>query len=100
MLLSQQSRIPRIEGKMLSDLELLYNIWVAIYCINEIKQIEPYTGGNTKVVFLDKDGFKEIPDDAVSQFYKETIDKISQSVGILPDTKELAELLKHGYPPA
>ena len=99
LLLKQQSRIAKIKGKLLSDLELAYNIWIAIYCINEIKQIEPYTGGSTKVVFLDKDGYKEIPDDMVSNFYRETINKISESLTLLPDTKELAELLKHGFPP-
>jgi hypothetical protein len=65
LVLNQQSRIPKINGKLLSDLELDYNVWVAIYCINEIKQIEPYTGGSTKIVYLDGKGLKEIPDDMV-----------------------------------
>jgi hypothetical protein len=99
LLLKQQSRIAKIKGKLLSELELPYNIWIPIYCINEIKQIEPYTGGSTRVAFLDKDGFKEIPDDMVSNFYRETINKISESLTLLPDMKELAELLKHGFPP-
>lgn len=99
LVLRQQSRVPKSKGKILSQLELIYNIWIAIYTINEVKQIEPYTGGNTKVAFLDKDGLKEIPDDVVSKFYRETIDKTSESLANRPETSDLAELLKHAYPP-
>jgi 20S proteasome alpha/beta subunit len=99
MLLNQHNRVAKIQGKRFSDLELDYSVWIAIYCINEIKQIEPYTGGSTKVVYLDKQGLKEIPDDMVSKFYSGTINKISESLGTLPETKELAELLKLAYPP-
>lgn len=98
LVLKQQSRLPKFENKKFSDLPLVFNIWVTSYAINEVKALEPNTGGNTKVALIDKDGFKEIPDDEQQKFYnniKENISKLGNRLfdeqnkidlaGIIPD---------------
>jgi hypothetical protein len=40
LLLKLHSRIPAIDNKTFADLELGYNIWIASYAINEIKEFD------------------------------------------------------------
>jgi 20S proteasome alpha/beta subunit len=78
LVFTQQNRIPMMEGKSISDLEINYNIWIASYVINEVKAVEPYTGGNTRIVVIGDEGFQEIPDKIQHDFYENTITAISK----------------------
>ncbi len=78
LVFNQQNRIPMMDGKSLSDLDISYNIWIASYIINEVKAIELYTGGNTKVVIITNEGFQEIPNKIQRDFYEKTIRAISK----------------------
>lgn len=77
LVLTQQSRIPKIDNNELSNLPLNYNKWIAAYVINAVKAVEPYTGGNTNVVLIDKNGFNLIPDKEQQDFYNHMVSYIS-----------------------
>jgi len=99
LVINQQNRIPKSFGKRLADLELRYNVWIASYVINEVKAFDPYTGGNTKVVFIDTKGYNEIPDEKVTQYYNYTVQQIGSSfASLLENDKEIVNLFKSWYP--
>ena len=99
LVINQQNRIPKSFGKRLADLELRYNVWIASYVINEVKAFDPYTGGNTKVVFIDTKGYNEIPDEKVTQYYNYTVQQIGSSFASpLENDKEIVNLFKSWYP--
>jgi 20S proteasome alpha/beta subunit len=99
LVINQQNRIPKSFGKRLADLELRYNVWIASYVINEVKTFDPYTGGNTKVVFIDTKGYNEIPDEKVTQYYNYTVQQIGSSfASLLENDKEIVNLFKSWYP--
>ncbi len=50
----------------------------AIYTINEVKSVDTYTGGNTKIVTIGQNGFIEVPDDQQIKIYKDAIQNISE----------------------
>lgn len=62
--LKEESRFLASYGKSFSDLELRYNIWVASYVVNKIKEFDAdpiwFTWGTTKVAIIDKNGFADI----------------------------------------
>lgn len=80
LVLKQQSRAPAIDNKTLADLELGYNLWIASYVINEIKDFDSYSGGSTKVAAVHNNGFNEIPDEKVLQFYNQAVSGFSNAI--------------------
>lgn len=72
LVLRQQSRAPLAIGKNLADIELNYNIWVAMLTVNEIKSVDLSTGGNTRVAVIDRDGFRELTRN-IYEWYREQI---------------------------
>jgi hypothetical protein len=78
LLLVQQNRAPQIMGQKLSDRLLDLNTWTAIYVINEVKTLDTYTGGNTRVVTINQNGYMELPDDEQIKIYKDNDLKVSE----------------------
>jgi hypothetical protein len=58
----------------------MYNLWVASYAINEIKDFDSYTGGSTKVAVLYDQGFKELAEEKVLEFYNQAVDSFSGEI--------------------
>jgi 20S proteasome alpha/beta subunit len=77
LVIKQQSRAPAVDNKTLADLELGYNLWVASYVINEIKDFDNYSGGATKVTAIHANGFNELSDRKVLQFYNKAVSGFS-----------------------
>jgi 20S proteasome alpha/beta subunit len=99
LVLNQQARLPNFLGKTFSDLDLKYNLWIASYVINEVKAFDPYTGGDTKVVFVDEDGDNEMPHDKVSEYYHHTIDQIAGALSqFFDNNKAIVDIFKNWYP--
>lgn len=99
LVLKQHSRAPNFYGKNLSDLEIKYNVLVTSYAINEVKAIEPYTGGKTKVVLIDKTGYKEMPDETVRDLYNTMVNEVSTKLGTwLSDDESIKEMLAKIFP--
>ena len=48
-----------------------YQIWTIMLAINEIKSIEPKTGGATQVMIIGKDGVRLLNRDEVIRLYDE-----------------------------
>jgi proteasome alpha subunit len=70
LVLTQQSRYLNIGNKKFSELSLLNNSWIATIVINEVKAVEPYTGGNTNIVIIDEKGYDEIQDKKQQELYE------------------------------
>jgi 20S proteasome alpha/beta subunit len=100
LVLKQHSRVASSHGKTLADLPLNYNIWVGSYVINEIKEFDTYTGGSTKVGVIRNEGFIEIPDSKVLEYYNQVVDAIPKAVSdALTKNKAATErMLKHQFP--
>lgn len=98
LILNQQSRFLKNTNKKLSHLSLFYNLWIASYTINEVKAIEPYTGGNTRVAFINNEGFTIMDDKQVSGFYQYTIEQMAGLFGDILKNKEIENIFKRYYP--
>jgi 20S proteasome alpha/beta subunit len=83
LLVRQQKRVVPSE---LSTVDKNYNVWICMLTINEIKTFDAKTGGNTQVVIIDKDGFKQLSRDDTRNLYNEYRDviatELSKKVGI------------------
>ena len=90
--------VPNYDNKTLSDLPIGYNVWIASYTINEIKEFDTYSGGSTKVVVINKDGFNPIPDDKVLQYYNQGVDSISEAFSKALNDTEAKGLFKGIFP--
>ena len=62
LVLRQQERIVKAIKGSFSELDLGLAIWISILVINEVKNIEVFTGGDTQVIYINKDGYTQIPE--------------------------------------
>ncbi|MDN5846695.1 MAG: hypothetical protein L0H53_10530, partial [Candidatus Nitrosocosmicus sp.] len=81
LVLTQQSRIPKLNNEKFSDRMVEQNIWTSIITINEVKAIEPKTGGDTKIITITKEGLTEISNEHQSEIYKNTVHNTAKILG-------------------
>lgn len=60
LVLKQQDRLYTAMNKRLSDLPTEYNVGIALYIINEVKQLDLETGGKTQIAVVNRDGYREL----------------------------------------
>ena len=95
LILRQQSRAPNFESKTFADLPYEYNIWVASLTINEIKAFETYSGGSTRLAIINKDGYRLLTNEELSNYYNNYIDGIT---GIFNKSGMNKEMIKAFFP--
>jgi proteasome beta subunit len=66
-IIKQQNRICALD-------KLNINVGIASYTIKETKDIDLYSGLNTQVVIIDKNGYKEITQEEQEEYYNKMID--------------------------
>jgi hypothetical protein len=96
--ITQQNRYLNLENKKLSELPLVLNIWISTIVINEVKAVEPNTGGNTNIVIVNKDGYNEVPDKDQQEFYRDTVNIVSSELGkrfSVEKNKDLKDIFPH-----
>jgi 20S proteasome alpha/beta subunit len=92
-LLQFHNRGPTADGKNLSDLEIVYNLFVATYIVNEIKNFDTLTGGITKVGVINNEGFKELSNDEILMIYNTYREGISNSFDKLVNDKNFKKIV-------
>ncbi len=60
LVLMQQDRLYFAINKKLSDLSIEHNVGIAVYVINEVKQLDLETGGKIQIAIVNRDGYKEL----------------------------------------
>jgi 20S proteasome alpha/beta subunit len=98
LVIRQQNRYLNLENKKLSELPLVLNIWISTIVINEVKAVEPNTGGNTNIVIVNKDGYNEVPDKDQQEFYRDTVNIVSSELGkrfSVEKNKDLKDIFPH-----
>lgn len=94
LLLTQQSRIHSF-----SELDIDTTIEIALYIIDEVKNMDLLSGGNTQVVIIDNNGFKKIKVDQYPKFYNDMIDNLSDNlVKKISDSNKTRDTLKKIFP--
>jgi len=69
-------------GGSLYMLEVVNAVKISCYIINEVKESDSQSGGQTKVVLVDSNGVKELTPDEVKQNYDEFVNLLAE--GFLP----------------
>jgi 20S proteasome alpha/beta subunit len=98
LVLRQQERIVKATKKSFSELDLGLALWIGVLVINEVKNIEIFTGGDTKVIYINKDGYNQIPEDNIKENYKKVIDWLSKTLGEKLQDNEIEAKIKEFYP--
>ena len=98
LVLRQQERIVKATKRSFSELDLGLAIWIGVLVINEVKNIEVFTGGDTQVIYIDKDGYNQIPDYNIKVNYQKVINWLSKSLGEKLKDNEIEAKIKEFYP--
>lgn len=80
LVLKQQDRIYAAINKNLSDLPTENNVGIASYVINEVKQLDLETGGETQIAVINHDGYRELSYDDQIKCHQTMIDNLFSSL--------------------
>ena len=76
----------------------IYNLFVATYIVNEIKNFDTLTGGITKVGVINNEGFKELSNDEILMVYNTYRERISNSFDKLANDKDFKKIVDSVFP--
>ena len=76
LVLMQHDRLYSAINKKLSDLSTEYNVGIAAYVTNEVKQLDLETGGKVQIAILNQDGYRELSSEEQSKYYQTMIDNL------------------------
>lgn len=94
LILKQQNRLfESLCGNNLSQLPLEVNIGIACHVIDEVKDYDIQTGGDTQVLIMDNEKCNEITLDKQSSNYQTMIDSLSNSLKNRP-IEDIKNILK------
>jgi 20S proteasome alpha/beta subunit len=99
LLLKQQNRLYSSIGMNLSQLSIEINAGIACYIIDEVKNFDLHTGGDTQIAIINCDGYEEISNDKQTVFYNKMIDNLLNTLSMrLTDDRTNKETLKKILP--
>lgn len=80
LVLKQQDRFYAAINKNLSDLTTENNVGIASYVINEVKQLDLETGGETQIAVINHDGYRELSHGDQTKCHQIMIDNLFSSL--------------------
>lgn len=99
LILNQLNRIYDSMGNVLSELRYETNIGIACYVINEVKNFDLFSGGDTQIVVIDKNGYNQISIDRQADYYEKMIENLSDSLSKeLSSNGNIKKILRKIYP--
>ncbi len=99
LVLTQQDRLYSTINRKLSDLSTENNVGIAVYIINEVKQMDVETGGKTQVAIVDHDGYRELSYDEQTKCHQMMTANLFSSLNEYFSNKDkTSKIIKYLFP--
>jgi len=97
LVLDMQSRAPASQQKILADLPVEMNWFTACVTVNEVKNFDGQSGGDTRIAIIRKNGLVKLSNVVITRAYEWYVEQISTAFSKGLRNSEVKKMIKSFY---